>query len=161
MLHIPSRPPPKPRIKPPRRLRLLSLLPLPSLFIPPLPPRPHIPSTSTTTTKTKLHNPSHDTSGRSNPHKRKHFNPDIGRDIEFGDGCEHIAEDDEEDGGDYGGDGGEECGEEGEEHDAEGPPAGEDGDGLEGDHKGYETGAGEEEAEHPFRDGFDEAEVGG
>lgn len=69
---------------------------------PPLPPRLNIPPTSATATKPQLYKRSKQRTSRRSPHKRKHGDANLSRDIKLADAANYIAEDDEHDGSDDG-----------------------------------------------------------
>ena len=102
--------------------------------------------------------PSQDSSRGGDPHESEHLGSDVALDVELLDGRDGVLHDDEEDCCDDCRDGGEEGGQEGEDGDEESRPAGVDCEEDEGDHDEGEAGAGEEEAEHPVGDCFDEVE---
>lgn len=135
-----------------------SLGALPSLLAAPLLPLLDIPAAGAAAHEAELDEPSPDCRGAGGPHHGKHGYADVGADVDGGVAAEDVAHDDEENGGDDGGDCDAESSEESEDHDDDGPPAAVEGDKLERDHDEGKTAAGEEEAEHPVRDGSDETE---
>lgn len=150
-------------------LQLLLLLPHPtkrtptidpSLLTPHLLPPPNIPPTRTTTTHTHLNSPSKNTRRTRNPHKHKHLRSNIRSNIQFRRSRNHIAHNNKHYGRDHGCHGCEERGEKGYECEWEREPAREDAEGEEENYEEVEADAGEEEAEHPVGDGFDEVEDG-
>lgn len=132
----------------------------PSLLTPHLLPPPNIPPTSTTTTHTHLNSPSKNTRGTRNPHKHKHLRSNIRSNIQFRRSRNHIAHNNKHYGRDHGCYGCEERGEKGDQREWEREPAREDAEGEEENYEEVEADAGEEEAEHPVGDGFDEVEDG-
>jgi hypothetical protein len=130
----------------------------PSLLRPRLLPLLNIPPTRAATALAQSNQPSQDRRRSGDPHESEHLLSDAAFDVELLDGRDGVLHDNEEDGSDDGGDGGEEGGQEGQDGDEEGQPAGVDCEEDHGDHDEGEAGAGEEEAEHPVGDYFDEVQ---
>jgi hypothetical protein len=97
------------------------------LLTPPFPPRLNIPPARTAATQPHLDQPRKDHKRGRNPHEDKHLCAKLGTDVNFRDGRNCVAEDDEHDSGENGGDGDDECIEEGEDRDGKSEPAREDG----------------------------------
>jgi hypothetical protein len=130
----------------------------PSLLRPRLLPLLDVPPTRTATALAQCDQPSQDRARGGDPHESEHLGADAALDVELLDGGDGVLHDYEEDGGDDCGDGGEEGGQEGQDGDEERQPARVDCEEDHGDHEEGEAGAGEEEAEHPVGDDFDEVQ---
>lgn len=135
-----------------RRLRI------PSLLAPPLLALLDIPPASAATTLAELDDPRQNRRTSRNPHESEHLRSNARADVDLSHRRDRVLHDNEQDRRNDRADCDEQGSEEGEDHDHEGDPTAEHGGEDQEHHEEVDTGAREEEAEHPVRDDLDQIE---
>lgn len=108
--------------------------------------------------KTGLDQPGENGGGCRNPHECEHLGTQACTNVELRDRGECVLHNDEHHSCNDGSDGDEQGGQEGEYAGEQGEPAGEDGERVQKHHNEGQAGTCKEEAKHPVRNGFNQAE---